>query len=515
MSDTTDTLGSGAEFLGDRLRPWIGMTISVVVAALFLIAFWGRMVNHDTAWYLLAAEKWLAGGRLYVDIQDVNPPLNFYFSIPVVLIAKTFGITPVNGQYLTIAALLFVCLVWSWAILSRKSSLSLPRQSVLLASVGAALILPAIGDIAQREHVLVVLLTPWLVSLASGDARDGILPAAVAALGVCLKPFFVLFPLCVTLWRIRREGSLRPVLSRSNLVMLAVGAAYVIYVQLVHSEYFSEIVPLARSVHGAIGRSDDRVLVRLLLALIPFVPVLLIGLAGRKVPSGTGLFLAAAVAGMGCYLAQWSGFSYHLIHFETFATLACIWIIAHSRAVTPVAIGSGLAVVAVAVSANLRGPYDTSVIDSITSAIGPSAKPESVFVASTFVNAGPPLALALGARWASRHPHNWLAPGGLNGLARTDCQKEAEACAAFTAASDKNRDDNLRDIDREQPDIVVIDKRPGYILNTDFSWYEYYGTSPEWERIRTHYRKTASTEQFDILMRCNTTDKERCTDFDN
>ncbi|MGB5837322.1 MAG: hypothetical protein WBH14_09750, partial [Albidovulum sp.] len=41
----------------------IGAGLSLLIAVGLLAALWGRMINHDTAWYLLATREWLDGAR--------------------------------------------------------------------------------------------------------------------------------------------------------------------------------------------------------------------------------------------------------------------------------------------------------------------------------------------------------------------------------------------------------------------------------------------------------------------
>ncbi|MEZ5870179.1 MAG: hypothetical protein R3D46_17950 [Defluviimonas denitrificans] len=36
---------------------------------------------------------WLEGARLYVDIFEVNPPLNFYLTVPPLILSDLTGMT--------------------------------------------------------------------------------------------------------------------------------------------------------------------------------------------------------------------------------------------------------------------------------------------------------------------------------------------------------------------------------------------------------------------------------------
>jgi len=57
-------------------------TFTALCALPHLVPPW--TVNHDVAWFVHAAERWLAGDRLYVDLVDPNLPLVTYLTaVPV------------------------------------------------------------------------------------------------------------------------------------------------------------------------------------------------------------------------------------------------------------------------------------------------------------------------------------------------------------------------------------------------------------------------------------------------
>lgn len=134
MHDTIS--GSVAVHTGDRraqglgTAAWLEPMLPLLVAALLLAFLWDRQINHDTAWYLIATRKWLDGARLYVDIYEVNPPLNFYFTVPPVLLADATGMSPANAQY----AVLCAAIALSLALCRRVMPVEAPppRQTPVL-----------------------------------------------------------------------------------------------------------------------------------------------------------------------------------------------------------------------------------------------------------------------------------------------------------------------------------------------------------------------------------------------
>ncbi len=315
--------------------PWQGIAISAAVVLAMPILFRGQMLTNDVAWYLIATRDWLQGAPLYVRIMEINPPLNFYFTVPAILAADQLGISDTHGQYLVVWVVLFAVLVWCSAIIRAEFGLSPSRQAILLLGIAAAIIVPALDSLAQREFYLVVLMMPWLliqVPTRPASRRQEITTAAVAALGVCLKPHFVLFPMAITVSRMIRTRSLWPILSPANLTFLAVGLAYIGLVALFHPSYLTDIVPMARLVYGAYSAAPmvlvGVVLEESLFLLLPAV----VALIDRDARSFPYPFVEMTLAGLLSYLLQAKGFAYHMIPFQSFGLMACILLVDEQQA---------------------------------------------------------------------------------------------------------------------------------------------------------------------------------------
>mgnify|MGYP005843857041 CR=1 FL=1 len=477
-----------AETTAPRRADTTGLLVAGAVAVAVTAFFWGRMINHDTAWYLLATRDWLAGAGLYTDISEVNPPLNFYLTLPALGLADLFGVSDTNGQYLVLGLLIFTSLAWSGAFLRDGLALSPLRHAVLVAGLGAAMVLPALGHFGQREQILVILAMPWAVGqLGGAGGRSAIPRAAFAAVGVCLKPHFLLLPIAVTLWRIAVTRSLRPILSAENLTFVAVGAAYVVYVALIHPAYFTDIVPMARAVYGAYGAPLGLVIavIRFRLALLAGV-VLVIALsagAGR----GAMPLWALSAAGLGVYLAQGTGFGYHTIPFLAFGMAACIVMIVTAPRFGAVVVAAALAFALLADDAIRRGPYRNSAAQQIAGVAGQIADLRSLMVLTPHVYAGPPAAIAAGADWASSYSSNWLVPGAVNRLARADCGAAPDLCDRLRDIAARNRSDNLDDIETHAPELLVIDRRSGYFDRRGFDWLAFMNEDPRWAGLFAAY----------------------------
>ena len=481
---------------------WIGLGLSGALALATLAIFWGRMINHDTAWYLIATREWLAGADLYTYIIEVNPPLNFYFTLPAIWLADLLGISDTNGEYLAVTLLLFVILVWCRALAFQALDLSPKRNALLLCGIALALVLPALRDFGQREHVMVMLIMPWLIGeliTTPTSKRGQILRAAVAALGICLKPHFVVFPLAVTLLSLGRQRSLRPVFSIANMTMLTVGLAYVSFVVLFHPAYFTKIVPIAREVYGAYGTTFGVVFSRVELEILLLLPAVFLVIKCHYRTEAC-LFAVVALAGLASYFLQGTGFGYHAIPFRAFVILACCFVVLKNPLFTPGAIFALIAAALLMSNSIARGFYKNTAVQQIAHVAKELGTVDSLFVMTSHVSAGPSAAIASGSRWTSRYPANWLIPGALNRLDNTNCESETETCARLQAIAASNRADNISDIASSRPDLLVFDRRSGYFDTPHFSWETFMNEDPAWADVFNEYTKLGESHRFSYYV---------------
>lgn len=483
---------------------WQGVALAAVAALGMLALFWGRSPSDDVVWYLIATREWLGGARLYEMVIEVNPPLNFYFTAPAILLADLFGISDRNGQYVLSAAILFASLVWCASIVRGVPGLSHGRQLALLAGVAVAMVVPALDSIGQREHMLVMLMMPWLLgqlAVPRPTARDEVPRAFVAALGMCLKPHFVLFPIAVTLVRMVRDRSIRPVLSAANLTFLAVGLAYIGMVALVHPLYLTEIVPMASQVYGAYRVPPGLLLSVaypvLLLILLPVV----IGLMNRADRIGPGIFGAAAAAGLATYVLQGTGFGYHLIPLKSFALVACVLILLRAGRQSTFAVATAVTALGLAGLSIKHGFPRYGAMAEVSSVADRLGDFDSMMTLGSSLFSGPPVALATEARWTSRYPANWLVPGAMRGLERTDCAVEAETCASLRAIAARNRSDNIADLRDRQPDLVIVERNSFYFPRAGFDWLAFMAEDPAWVTAFARYDQVAETRRFLFFKR--------------
>lgn len=441
-----------------------GTAIAGLVAALFLAVLIGHPVNHDTAWYLVATRSWLEGGTLYLDVVEINPPLAFYLTVPAIVLSDLTGLDATTAFYLTIGAAIFSATRWTWAILGDAPSLTPGRRAAITALVGLALFVPALDEIGQREHIMTILAAPWLIAWlvhpGGGSGRGAVLRAGVAALGLCLKPHFIMIPFALTLTEMIRTRALRPCVSVSNLTLAALGAAYVGFVALVHPAYFETVVPVALAVYEAYTYST---LVKLL-SLQPVLVATFALLAAAAWRSG-GRSLRVAVAlvagAVASYVLQNKGFTYHALPVATFASIGAIWMLVPSATPRAVKLLS-ICVLVLVVHDTLRdGRYRNTateiLLPEVRELLAGAGPNRSILVLSSGLGIAFPLVLEAEAQWASRYPALWFLPGAVQGLEGTDCAAEPERCATLRDILERSLITTIEDIETAAPALIIVD----------------------------------------------------------
>ena len=145
-----------------RLSPFlIGLT-----GLTGLLYYLSGDINHDSAWFLDATERWLNGAELYVDLIETNPPLAFYLTAPVILVAQWTGLFAPH----VFVVYVFAVIGGSVALIRRLliDAGDLPKalkHGIPLAALFVFVAGP-LRDFGQREHLATILALPYFVLAA-------------------------------------------------------------------------------------------------------------------------------------------------------------------------------------------------------------------------------------------------------------------------------------------------------------------------------------------------------------
>lgn len=453
-----------------------GFMAAALIGLFMFLVMAGRPINIDTAWYLVAIEKWLGGATLYVDLLEVNPPLAFYLALPGVLLADLLGIAVTDGMFLYVAILVAGGLAWVWSLVLRSDLGWSDRWTVLAAAAVAMLVAPKFYG--QREHLLVVLAMPWFVSHLLGRTQSGLAAVArtsVASLGFCLKPHFLLIPVCLTVAECLRSRSLRPVVSGSNVTIVMAGLVYVSLAALLHPAYFTQIIPIALDVYAEYSFGGATVLWTAQL----WLPVLFLVVAfegRRKGVTAVAPIVAAVVGALAAYFAQWNGFPYHLLPALSAMCFGWLWLATRSQAGTPVRLMAAGSLLALAVQN--AGFHEDRFGEELAARATELPQPIRYMAYSTALDAAFPFVLTAGADWTGRGPALWFLPAVVNGLEAKRCEPDAERCARLREIERIMRDHVFEDATRNDPNVLVFPKHNFFLWDPRFDIRAYLERDP-------------------------------------
>ncbi len=505
-----------------------GSTAALVAMVLLLAAgAWlaqSTLLNHDSGWYLQATRMWLAGGKLYQDIIEINPPLAFVLHIPPVLVAQFTGISPVVLFFLWLFALIGGSTILCARIVGRLPTTPHARLG-LVAAVLASLILGSWQGLGQREHFLMIFVMPYLF-LAVARASDVEMPrllaalvGGVAAFGFALKPHFIVVPLVIEayLWLVARS-SVR-VLRSETISLAALLTGYWIAVAVGTPLYFSRIVPMAFLVYDSYSAPISKLLLRRETVLLPLA-ILLHAWIRRPgaLRAVAEICLLSAICFWLVYLIQLKGFSYHRFPVRTTLLVglaACLLaaldlprtdgLVSRIRGASSV-----LAVCFVLILTTgwlvLKGGYANRFLYAgglpVMQAHADSGA-RSVYVFSSNVWQAFPAANYTGMRSVSRYPAHWLLPGlvraenaGGAGLT-ADERRKLGALKRFIA------DSVVEDFRRGNPNLVLVDvrKAKSYFASIPFDYVTYFCMDPRFAAIWEHYNRVGTIAGFDLYRR--------------
>lgn len=205
-------------------------------------------LNWDVSWLLEVTRRLLSGGSYSHNFMETNPPLIlFLYAIPV-LVTSWIGNLVSN----------FLIFIYAISVLSLSLNYLFLRQ--LMANhivywilffwglVFCELVLPSY-EFGQREHVTLMLITPYLLLISSINTLK--LPLSLrltvgimAGIGFSIKPHFLIPFILILCWQLCKKGNLRNCFIIENGCLFGVMILYLIACFIITPDYFSFILPL-------------------------------------------------------------------------------------------------------------------------------------------------------------------------------------------------------------------------------------------------------------------------------
>jgi hypothetical protein len=480
--------------------------IGVAVVVYFLLR--DIPIGHDQSWYLISVQKILAGARPYVDVIELNPPLNFYLVMPPVFLAERLGALPEHAFVAYVVALACASTIWARHLLRKLPGI--PAGHANAAAIGALLSTTAlvVFDFGQRDVLLVIFTLPYLalsMCRMEGSKVSGLTAASIglwAALGICLKPYFLVFPLATEVVLYLKRRKLSGVFRPETLAVGAMGLGYAVAIVTLFPDYLKTIVPMARATYFAYGVHFPQSLLCAETLTLPLVVGAYLVLRQRR-DLGAWLDMLAAwtVAAFVSYAVQNRGFTYHAEPLRIFLVLLAASLVGRKfDAPVPLprfCLIAGLALMAI--RAEVLGFYDDQWAIDAKQKIERYGAQDGIYAFSAHVFIGFPLANRIDGPWVSRFPCLWPVPGVQRILAApqefTPAQR-AEALRADRYVTDAV----IEDFQRQMPSIVIVDarKNKSYFEGVKFDYVANFSRDPRFARIWQNYRLVERMSGFEI-----------------
>jgi hypothetical protein len=474
------------------------------------------------AWLLLGARRLLEPGPLsavrFVDVTP--PPILALYALPVAA-SQALGVSEIAALRVFVIALAAGSLLLCGRAASRLFAGEPPALArTWLVAIGI-LVLPLAGyDFGQREHLITLLLLPYLVGAAArAQALD--LPrslalglGAAAGLAIGLKPQFALVVLGVEglAWRARRARW--PVLASPELGALAAALAlsavwtawrapdYLrITLPLLWETYDAYHTPLARLVYWY-----DLPLAGALLLSAGFVRQAAVRALARAL-------VAAALAAYAAYLWAGTDWDYHRHPFRVFAIAALTLPLLRPLSRRPVAIAAAVLLAAGSLflaPLQIRAPRPPgqawqgwsqgAATAEILGLVESHAPVRSIFVFSTSVTPAFPAVNYAGVGWASRFSCLWPLPAVL----RARAQEEPALPEARRRRLDAIGRDLIAavsdDLARARPELVLVPRAPQHqaLDGIDLDLFTFFERDPAFARVWSGYLPILETPSFRV-----------------
>jgi hypothetical protein len=476
--------------------------IALLLAAMACFGLFQAMsvrTNADVAWYLYAGQRILDGARLGDDIVEVNAPLIIVLSMGVEALARSLDCSAITLLPWLVTALSCASLA-ACARIAQKWPAAV-RQSFLIA-LAFVLFIDIGGMVGQREHLLVILVMPYVCSLVRLADREPIAaPHAVAigfvaAIGFALKPFFVPAWLALEAYVAIRRG-VGVVWRPQAVAMTATLSLYALGVVLWTPEYFTfaaESLLLYRAyqpygdVPVVLSTSLGYVLLAILLA---FRGARSIARSLIDVCAILAILLSVAV------FLQDKGWHYQWYPATALATIlfgvTAGAFAARSRFVTAAGVQGIAALIAILLAARTYSFWtiDPPERQELEALVQRHARDEAILALSSHLHVGFPLVNEADVRWASRYPTMWQLPAFRDRSTTTECRSQER----------RFLDAVLADLASARPALLIVDSVPPTPSLTEFDYLEYFAQDPRLASVLADYRFFQRIGRYRILLR--------------
>jgi len=422
-----------------------------------LAAVWRQattFLDCDVSWLLTVNDHLLAGQRLYVDIIETNPPASVWLYWPGAALARAIGAAPELVTASWVFALGAGAIALAWSIHRRGAA---PFVGALAAF--CFLLLPGYS-FAQREHVALLLLLPWLATSATRiegrepGHRATILAGLGAGMAMAIKPHFVLAVAPPYLFAAWRQRSLRPLFAIEAWVAAAVVIAYGAAVLGLYPRFVTAMMPVLRVAYLPSREGLGTVLVHPCILFTAAAWAMTLAIAPRRATtSALAVPLLASAGFTVAALVQAKGYANHfypglaLALFALAVALAGMGAKPGARLAAVLGLGlAGLSLLA------FRPVPDIGPLVALIEAEAPP-HPRLIVIGGDLA-VGHPVTRQVRGLWVQRQHNLWITASAPGILRAGRLGPEDRARLAAAVAADERM--LVEDIARGRPDAVLV-----------------------------------------------------------
>ena len=503
-----------------RSHFFILASFAIVVLAFFSQAYW-FIPNHDDVSYIIEAKMLLAGGRFYSDIMETNPPLIVLLTAPGIWIGQATGLGSWVG-FTAWVCLLTVASLWAALPYLRWLFAHQPAAGPLWAFIYLAIILLLPGyDFGQREHLTIILFLPALLWFAAREAQrpsppdlNCLIALILAAVGLLIKPFFLLVAVILVLARAATHRDWRILFGLESIVFLLAAVLYAATVfiafpgwlastALATQVYFALEEGVLKTIADFRGAEIALVFTLFVLYLTPFD-------GPRK--SFLRQLAIAAVTFLVIAIIQRKGWSYHTLPVRVLTALIATVLafelpslFRRNRMDFRLAQANPLILLAVAglllwpvikyehKGSRLRDQYLATAYPRTVSRLA-AGGPWVAFSTSLW-----PAMNAVGLvndQWSSRSPAQWLIPGIVKlRKGGSDDRARAERLQKLATGF------VVEDLERYKPAMVAIQASGLRYVDAPFDFLSFYSEDEDFRRVWTAYQPAEAIGDWQFFVR--------------
>ncbi|MDX2113780.1 MAG: hypothetical protein SFW63_08645 [Alphaproteobacteria bacterium] len=297
------------------------LVVNTLISCLSIFCAWYILLDHDVGAFFSYSERIIAGGKLYVDVHEVNTPLVTYLLMPIALLQQHSGIAYTTSFFIIYGLIFFACALFSQHLLSYFETFRRPDSKLISGIAICYILLLSVAldkNFGQREHFFICFIFPYIVTLMARDygidlpRNQRLLAGLIAGIGFCIKPNFIIVLICAEIVSLARQKSLISCFRLETLVIGVIFVSYHIWFLVTFPEYLDQL-PHFMNAYRSYQSIFLLTLAKMLFALSAFYFYIVLVIKLRSDLSKITSLLAVSAGACFHYLIQNAGFNYHLI----------------------------------------------------------------------------------------------------------------------------------------------------------------------------------------------------------